>query len=68
LSRVETRLALTLGVAFRATPERTPLQIVIGLSPYWVVGSPGVPGDGDDRPDGLTFTLGISAQGRLWGL
>ncbi len=67
LSREETRLACTLGVAITATPERVPLQIVIGVSPYWIVGSPGVPGDGDGRPDGVTFTIGVGAVGRLWG-
>ncbi len=66
LNRTETRLELTFGLALHVTPERVPLQIILGVTPYWIVDTPGVPGAGDPHPDGVTFSLSVTAALELW--
>jgi hypothetical protein len=65
-SRVEGRLDATIGLAINIQDERYAAQIVLGVSPYWVMGSDSVPGNGDRKIDGVTFTIGGNGLFQLW--
>jgi hypothetical protein len=65
-SRIEGRVEATFGLAINFHGEKAAPQIILGIAPYWVMGSSGVPGNGDSRIDGVTFTLGGNALLGLW--
>ena len=65
-SRIETRVETNFGIAINLLREKGTPQIILGVSPYWVVASSKVPGNNDSRPDGVTFTLGANRLVNLW--
>ncbi len=66
-SRTEGRVEATLGLAINLVKTKAAPQTILGVSPYWVMGSSAVPGNGDSRIDGVTFTLGGNGLLSLWG-